>query len=170
MQTTADMTAPQLREPSHRVSRRAVAFWAARAAAGWIAVIAVEILVLVIGVHDIATWRYVTIGASGAVALAHVVLMPRWRYRVHRWETTPTAVYTQVGWFNQERRIAPASRIQTVDIHRGPLEQVFRLANVTVTTASAAGPLKIHGLDRATAERLVDELTAVAHLSAGDAT
>jgi membrane protein YdbS with pleckstrin-like domain len=170
MQTPADVTTPQLREPSHRVSRRAVAFWAARAAVGWLVAIAIEVLVLLVGEHHIAPWRYVALGLSAAVGLAHVVIMPRWRYRVHRWETTPTAVYTQAGWFNQERRIAPVSRIQTVDIQRGPLEQLFRLANVTVTTASAAGPLEIHGLDRSTAERIVDELTTSADTVTGDAT
>jgi membrane protein YdbS with pleckstrin-like domain len=170
MQTPPVDVTPRLRQPAHRVSRRAMTFWAARAAVGWIVVIGLEILILLVGEHDIAPWRYLAIAATGVVALAHIVIMPQWRYRVHRWETTPTAVYTQAGWISQERRIAPVSRIQTVDIQRGPLEQVFGLANVTVTTASAAGPLKIHGLDRRTAERLVDELTAIAHLSAGDAT
>ena len=170
MQTPADVTTPHLREPSHRVSRRAVAFWTARAAAGWIGVVAIEVVVLLVGEHDVASWRYVAIAVSGAVAFAHITVMPRWRYRVHRWETTPTAVFTQSGWFTQERRIAPVSRIQTVDIQRGPLEQVFRLANVTITTASAAGPLHIHGLDGTTAERIVDELTTSAHTVTGDAT
>ena len=86
--------------------------------------------------------------------------MPQWRYCVHRWEDTETAIYTQSGWITQERRIAPIARIQTVDTHRGPIEQLFGLANVTVTTASAAGPLKIHGLSRADADRLVADLTA----------
>src|SRR5919204_259410 len=88
---------------------------------------------------------------TAVVAAAHLVVMPRWRYAVHRWEATPHAVYTQSGWFSQERRIAPVSRIQTVDAERPPLEQLFGLADVTVTTASAHGPLHIHGLDRATA-------------------
>jgi len=39
-----------------------------------------------------------------------------------------------------------------------------------VTTASAAGPLRINGLDRATAEGVVAELTEVTSHSAGDAT
>jgi membrane protein YdbS with pleckstrin-like domain len=50
------------------------------------------------------------------------------------------------------------------------LEQLFKLANVTVTTASAAGPLRIHGLDRATADALVAELTEITSQSEGDAT
>jgi membrane protein YdbS with pleckstrin-like domain len=96
--------------------------------------------------------------------------MPQWRYRVHRWEVTDNAVYTKSGWISQERRIAPISRVQTVDTERGPLEQLFGLANVTVTTASAAGPLHIHGLDRATADGLVAQLTEVTSRSQGDAT
>ena len=39
-----------------------------------------------------------------------------------------------------------------------------------MTTASAAGPLTIEGLDRATAERLVDDLTIAAQATRGDAT
>jgi len=96
--------------------------------------------------------------------------MPQWRYRVHRWEATPTAVYTQAGWFNQERRIAPMPRIQTVDTQRGPLLQLFRLTSVTVTTASASGPLKIQGLDTLTADRLAHDLTVETAATTGDAT
>jgi membrane protein YdbS with pleckstrin-like domain len=104
------------------------------------------------------------------LALIHLGVMPQWRYRVHRWEITDTAVYTQSGWLNQERRIAPIVRVQTVDTQRGPFEQIFGLANVTVTTASARGPLKIHALDRATAEHTVAWLTERAQVSGGDGT
>ena len=62
------------------------------------------------------------------------------------------------------------SRIQTVDSQRGPFEQIFGLANVTVTTASAAGPVKIDGLDLAVAERLVAHLTEQTQHTPGDAT
>src|SRR5207248_2112499 len=75
----------------------------------------------------------------------HLIVMPQWRYRVHRWEVTGEAVYTQSGWLKQEWRIAPVSRIQTVDIERDPFEQLFGLAKITVTTASAAGPLRLLG-------------------------
>ena len=69
--------------------------------------------------------------------------MPQWRYLVHRWETTETAVYTQTGWWARERRIAPMSRVQTVDYAEGAIARLFGLATVTVTTASAAGALSI---------------------------
>jgi membrane protein YdbS with pleckstrin-like domain len=110
------------------------------------------------------------LSATVALAAIHLIVMPQWRYRVHRWESTPEAVYAQSGWFTIERRIAPVSRIQTVDSHIGPFERLFRLANVTVTTASAAGPVRIHGLDRNTARTLVDDLIRTTQATPGDAT
>jgi membrane protein YdbS with pleckstrin-like domain len=83
---------------------------------------------------------------------------------------TDTAVYTQVGWWTLERRIAPMSRIQTVDYSEGAIERMFGLASVTVTTASAAGALEISGLDRELARRLAEELTVQADAVPGDAT
>ena len=96
--------------------------------------------------------------------------MPTYRYQVHRWESTDTAVYTQRGWLNRERRIAPMSRVQTVDLEQGALSRLLGLAQVTVTTASAAGPLRIEGLDRRVAEQLVEELTRRTEAEPGDAT
>jgi membrane protein YdbS with pleckstrin-like domain len=158
-----------LRDPSQLASPRAIVYWTVRAVPSWLFLLVGELFWL---------WRsgdHLGIRASVLVmtvvfAAAHLIVMPRWRYRVHRWEVTDKAVYTQSGWLSQERRIAPISRVQTVDTERGPLEQLFRLANVTVTTASAAGPLRIHGLDRDTAKALVAELTEVTSRSEGDAT
>jgi len=159
----------QLCDPVNLVSPRAIAFWTVRAVPGWLVVLAAQLLWLVVA-RDHAGLRVAALVLTVLLAAAHLVVMPRWRYRVHRWEVTSTAVHTQSGWLSQERRIAPISRVQTVDIERGPLEQLFGLANVTVTTASAAGPLHIHGLDRATADSLVAELTEVTSRSEGDAT
>ena len=106
----------------------------------------------------------------GLVLATYVVVVPLWRYAVHRWEVTDTAVYTQVGWWTRERRIAPMSRIQTVDYSEGAIERLFGLASVTVTTASAAGALEISGLDRELAQRLAEELTVQADAVPGDAT
>jgi uncharacterized protein len=140
-----------------------------RALAGWLVVVGAQVVWLVVTDSHRAA-HVAGLVATAIVAAAHATVMPQWRYRVHRWEVAPEAVYTRAGWLHQESRIAPISRIQTVDSERGPLEQLFGLANVTVTTASAAGPLEIHGLDRATAQRLVDDLTTAAQATRGDAT
>ena len=137
---------------------------------GWLALGAAQVAFVVLTGGDSLRWHLAVLAATVLAAAAHLAVMPRWRYRVHRWETTPHAVYTQAGWFSQQRRIAPISRIQTVDAERGPIEQLFGLTNVTVTTASAAGPLRIHGLDRDLAQTLVDDLTRAVEATRGDAT
>jgi uncharacterized protein len=159
----------EMRDPAHHVSPRAIVFWTVRALPGWLLLLTGQLLWLVVA-RDHAGSRFTALVTTVLFAATHLIVMPQWRYRVHRWEVTDNAVYTRSGWISQERRIAPISRVQTVDTERGPLEQLFGLANVTVTTASAAGPLRIHGLDRATADGLVAQLTEVTSRSQGDAT
>lgn len=158
-----------LRPPANRVSSRAVRFWTVHAVLKWVPVTAAQVIWWIAD-HQHTGWHWAAAVATVILLATNVVIEPQWRYRVHRWESTRTAVYTQAGWFRVERRIAPMTRIQTVDIERGPIEQIFKLANVTVTTASAAGPLKIHGLDRPVAEQLVHDLTEATENSQDDAT
>ena len=65
---------------------------------------------------------------------------------------------------------SPISRVQTVDSGQGALMRAFGLMSITVTTASAAGPLTIDCLDTATARSVVAELTEITGRHAGDAT
>jgi|SRR5882724_3266301 len=159
---------PGLRDPSNQVSRRAVWYWTARAAADGLVVLAIEIAVA-IGTGLSAAW-WAALAATAAATASYAVVMPRWRYRVHRWEVTGEAVYTRTGWVSVHWRIAPISRIQTIDSHRWFGERLFGLANVTATTASAAGPVHIRGLDRGTADGLIETLTAATGQVPGDAT
>lgn len=158
----------ELRDPAQRVSPRARLMWATSAGIGALVLVAaVAVAGPVTGWLPIPAWA---VGVLAAVAAAYVVVVPLWRYRVHRWEVTATAVYTQTGWWVRERRIAPMSRIQTVDHAEGAIARLFRLATVTVTTASAAGALEIVGLDRDEALALVDRLAVQADTVPGDAT
>ncbi len=164
----ADPLLPGLRVPDNRVSRRAISYWTARAAISGLTVLVAEVGVAAASGFG-AMWRAVVI-VTAVVLGAHAVTMPRWRYRVHRWEVTEEALYTRSGWFSVHWRIAPISRIQTIDSHRSVGERMFGLANVTATTASAAGPVRIHGLDRALADRLLDQLAVATGRAPGDAT
>lgn len=158
----------QLRDPAHRVSPRARTMWQLEAAAEALVVIVLGVVAALLWAPDGLRWPLVALVV--VVCGGSAVAVPLWRYAVHRWEVSATAVYTQRGWWARERRIAPMSRVQTVDFAQGPLARVFGLATVTVTTASAAGPLQIEGLDRDVALRLVDDLTRKADLVEGDAT
>ena len=143
--------------------------WAVSALMAWIPPVAAQVAWVV--VHPRPGWLHLTIAAVTVVLMAlHIGVVPMWRYRVHRWEISPQAVFTRTGWLVQQRRIAPISRVQTVDTYRGPLDRLFGLANVTVTTASSAGAVHIAGLDDDVADRVVEQLTDIAALGAEDAT
>lgn len=159
----------RLRPPNHRVDRRAVGWWSAQALSVTVALTAVPVVPALIW-EPVRFWFLVAAGIVGGIGLLITLVMPRWRYSVHRWEVTDTAVYTSSGWLWQEWRVAPMSRIQTVDTARGPLQRAFGLSSVTVTTASAAGPIEISGLDHALATRVADQLTDNTEAVPGDAT
>ena len=158
-----------LAEPAWRPSPRAKMLWAAAPALGWAIVVLAEVVWTVLdSAHRV--WQPVALVVTLVVAAVHVAGVPLWRYAVHRWEITDEAVYTRTGWFTQESRVAPISRVQTVDTHRGPIERLLGLATVTVTTASSAGAVRIPALDLAVAEQTVERLTEVAATHRGDAT
>jgi membrane protein YdbS with pleckstrin-like domain len=159
----------RLRPPRNRVDARAVRYWMTSEAISN-GVVALVLAVLAFLIEPARFWLLLALGVVLVIAIPYTIVMPIWRYRVHRWEVTDDAVYTRTGWLWQEWRIAPMSRIQTVDTARGPLEQAFRLSSVTVTTASAAGPIKIKGLDHELAAGLVERLTEVTQANRGDAT
>ncbi|MEU7021361.1 PH domain-containing protein [Streptomyces sp. NPDC046203] len=159
----------RLRPPAHTVDGRAVGWWRARLLLATVVPVAVLVVAGVL-VEPAAGWLFAAAGAVGAVGLAAVVGLPGWWFRVHRWEVTDAAVYVRTGAILQEWRIAPMSRIQTVDTVRGPLERAYRLATVTVTTASSAGALRIAGLDHERAAELAERLTAITRATPGDAT
>jgi len=161
--------APTLRAPVNQVSPRAVWYWFSRALAGWLLIIAAQILAWILD-WPIPPWRTQVLVVTIVLAVVHLAVMPAMRYRVHRWELSADAVYTRTGWLTQEWRIAPVTRIQTVDTERGPIGRLFHLAKVTVTTASAAGPLVIDGLDEPVAAKFTAEVTAAAQVSRDDAT
>lgn len=159
----------RLRDPRHRVHHRSIWWWTTRVVIFWLVVILGQVAGLVF-VSPPPGWLPVTLVVSVVFGAAQAIIEPQWRLRVHRWEANGEAVVTRSGWINQEWRIAPLSRIQTVDTKRGPLEQLYGLATVTVTTASAAGPVQIAGLHHEDAMALVDDLTAATQATPGDAT
>lgn len=159
----------RLRPPQHAVDVRARAWWRLQ---GLIGTVPLLVVLVVLGalIEPARFWFVLGAALTALAAVVLVFVMPPWRYRVHRWETTEDAVYTAAGWFFQEWRVAPMSRIQTVDTARGPLQRMLGLASVTVTTASAAGPITIDGLDHELAREVAEQLTEVTQATRGDAT
>lgn len=168
------MSAPPLalplRPPAHQVSPRAVVWWRLRALLIVIAVVAPQAVAALLLSGTAPGWLMTTAALTAVAGLAYVIVVPPLLFRIHRWEVTPEAVYTLSGWLVREWRIAPISRVQTVDTEHGPLQQLLRLASVTVTTASARGPVSIRGLDEGSAAELARQLTETTQATPGDAT
>ena len=158
-----------LADPAHPPSRKAPLVWALGAAIPWTMLVVAQVVWFLLDAR--LAWLHVTAAAvTVAGVVLYVVVAPLWRYRVHRWEIGAQAVYTRTGWLVQERRIAPISRVQTVDTQRGPLDRLFGLATVTVTTASSAGAVRIIALDSDVADRIAAQLTDIASIGEQDAT
>ena len=156
-------------DPTTPPSTRAPLVWALIGAVPWLVLAVLQLGWALIDPR--LAWLHRSVLAFTALGLlTSVVIAPLWRYRVHRWDISDQAVYTRTGWLVQERRIAPISRVQTVDTFRGPLERLLGLANVRVTTASSAGAVHILALDAPVADDVVARLTDIAALGGEDAT
>lgn len=169
-------SAVTLVDPTNPPSSRAPLVWAMIGAVPWLLLAALQLGWAVAEEGLSVSGRYpqwlhaAALGVTALGLLVSAVIVPLWRYRVHRWDVSDQAVFTRTGWLVQERRIAPISRVQTVDTYRGPLDRLLGLANVRVTTASSAGAVHIAALDVAVADRVVAQLTDIAALGVEDAT
>ncbi|GAA1459436.1 PH domain-containing protein [Nocardiopsis exhalans] len=159
----------RLRPPRHRVEHRAVRWWALQSLALFAPLLAIAIATHVFW-EAARPWTLVVAAAAAVLLLVGTIVEPWWRYAVHRWEVTDEAVYGLSGWWVREWRVAPISRIQTVDSVRGPFEQMLGLATLRVTTASSQGAIDIVGLDHEVAAEAAEKLRAVTQRTPGDAT
>ncbi|MEB3031303.1 PH domain-containing protein [[Mycobacterium] nativiensis] len=156
-------------DPTNPPSSRAPLVWALVGSVPWL-VLAVLQVGWAVADQGLAWLHVAALVVTALGLLVSAVVAPLWRYRVHRWDVSDQAVFTRTGWLVQERRIAPISRVQTVDTYRGPLDRLLGLANVRVTTASSAGAVHIVALDAPVADRIVAHLTDIAALGVEDAT
>ncbi|MGS2590174.1 PH domain-containing protein [Streptomyces hebeiensis] len=147
--------------PGNRFDRPAVGWWRARLALLFAAAIAILVLHAVVpGLFKLGGhWLFVPAAAVAVLAVPTVLLLPAWWFEAHRWEVTDVAVHVRTGYFWQRSKMAPLSRIQSVDTVRGPLRKRFGLATVTVTTAAVKGSLRIEGLREERATAVADEIT-----------
>ena len=154
--------ASPVRDPAWQVSRGAIGFWVAEGI--------IETVVFALGAAAFLIFVPASVGGPipflrWAVpvlvivdAIVSIGVRPRLRYRVHRWEVTDEAVYTLTGWLSRTWTLVPIARIQTVDVTRGVMQQVFGLASVAVLTASSEGTVRVPHLEADVAQRVADDL------------
>ena len=168
------MTATPVREPAWSMPRSAISLWVVESLIGCLFLgLAVAAFLLFVPADvggPVPLLRWVVPIAAAVYAVVAVGIRPWFKHRVYRWEITADVAYTRSGWLSQTWTLVPIARIQTVDVTRGVLQQLFGLATVAVLTASSQGTVRIHHLEHDVAQRVADDLARRAEAVRDDAT
>lgn len=168
------MTTPPVREPAWPVSRSAIGLWATQGAlTSLFGAVLVVIGLFTVPVElggPVPVLRWVLPVAVAVYAVVAIGVRPFVRYRVHRWEVTGDTVHSLTGWLTRTWTLVPISRIQTVDVRRGALQQLFGVSSVAVLTASFAGSVTVPHLAADVAQRVADDLARRAEAVRDEAT
>ena len=164
---------PPVREPAWSLSRSAIWLWVTQGLVGALLLgVAAAVFTLVVpdkgGPLPVLQWA--APAAAAVYAVVAVGIRPLFRFRVHRWEVTGEAVYTLTGWLTRTWTLVPIARIQTVDVTRGVLQQLFGLASVAVLTASSQGTVRVPNLELDVAQRMAEDLAHRAEAVRDEAT
>jgi membrane protein YdbS with pleckstrin-like domain len=149
----------------HMLDPRAVKLWRA---ANLISS-GVLLLVLLLGALPVAlklpalgSWL---LGGWAIIALVCVLLSwhrPPRVFRAWQWRIDARVLEIRSGLLFQRTRLLPLSRLQHVDLERGPLERRFGLASLVLHTAGThSASITIPGLDANEAVSLRDHLVEI---------
>jgi uncharacterized protein len=168
------MTAAPVREPAWSMPRSAISLWVTESVISCFFLgLAVAAFLLFVPADlggPVPLLRWLVPIAVVAYAVVAIGVRPWLRHRVYRWEITADAAFTRTGWLTQTWTLVPISRIQTVDVTRGVLQQMFGLATVAVLTASSQGTVRIDHLEHDVAQRVAADLAARAEAVRDEAT
>jgi hypothetical protein len=136
----------------HRLPARVTRYWRWRAFYS-----SVPILVLLVTAAIVLPWgpwwlRWGIVGVFVAVVAACMIILPPIRYRVFWYAISSTEIDVQSGIVFITRSVVPMYRVQTLLSERGPVAGHYRMTNLKIRTA--AGSVKLSGLDRGEADEL----------------
>ena len=105
------------------------------------------------------TWRLALALPAMVAGAAGGAWLGRARWRRTRWRLDERGFYVRRGWLWRSEVLIPRSRVQHLDLERGPLERHFGLASIVVHTAGSQTPaLRQSGFAEADAIGLRDAL------------
>lgn len=86
----------------------------------------------------------------------YLIVSPKVRYERYRYSITEDAIDVREGFIFIERSIVPIERLHKIAIEKGPIDRMFKLAKVIVTTAG--GDVTIRFLEDEKSEFIADAL------------
>ena len=121
---------------------------------------------LVVGIAFDLWWLSAFLWGIAAVIVVVRFVLVRRTYRSWGYVERDDDLYLTHGVLFRTLVAVPYGRMQLVEVASGPLERAFRLATVTLKTASAETDASIPGLDPVEAARLRDRLTELGEAQA----
>ena len=99
------------------------------------------------------------LGAALLILLYLAVLAPPRRYRAWGYAIDPEELHVRRGVWTRVQTVVPLDHVQHIDVSQGPLERAVGICSLVLHTAGTLhSQIVLPGLDRATAERLRDEI------------
>lgn len=112
-------------------------------------------------VDEYAQWLVVAAWTAGAALLLMALLQPVLAYMTWRYSMDDQLLIARYGILFREEKTIPISRLQHVDLRRGPIERLFSLATLVVFTAGTEGAtFRVPGLSVARAQEMRDRILA----------
>lgn len=92
----------------------------------------------------------------GALLVANAAISPYFRFHRYRYSITEDFIDIYEGYIFVERNIVPLERLHKMQTLRGPIDRIFKVAKVVVTTAG--GDVTLRFLDEEKADFIAENL------------
>ena len=88
-----------------------------------------------------------------------MLVEPYFRYNRYRYSINEECIDIREGYLFVKRNIVPIERLHKLEISKGPIDQIFHVAKVTVTTAG--GDVTLRFLEEEIAENLQKRINEI---------
>ena len=141
-----------------KLSKRALGcMYVATAMGSVLGIVAIIIAnILWFGPKDIQIGKIVSI-AFIIVLLIHTMISPYFRFHRYQYQITDEFIDVREGYIFVERQLVPLERLHKMQTNRGPIDRMFKVAKVTVTTAG--GDVTLRFLDEEKADFIAESLS-----------
>jgi len=156
---------PQSATGFQPLDSRVVGFWRVSSLIGFgFLLLSLLVVALVVGFAEprLLVWVMITWLVMAALSVWFSFWYPPRLYGSWGYRIDAKVLETRSGRVFQRARLLPLSRLQHVDIERGPVERMFGLASLILHTAGThSANIRIPGLEAAEAARLRDRLIEI---------
>jgi uncharacterized protein len=133
---------------------------------GLVSGVLVVIVLGALAILSLALWLIVLVAVVGLTVVGWAWWMVGRNARSWAYAERDEDLYIKHGVMFRKMVSVPYGRMQYVDVHAGPLDQAYKIANVQLHTAAPGTSAHIPGLPAKEAARLRDRLTALGETQA----